>query len=103
MVTDIAALDGGSLEESLGTAEEPVLRAAEDVLESGDAPTPEEMAVMLEEEPEALVRIWNEKATILLDREADFLDNPSMSQAGERLASIGEVQGGTPPFKSSET
>ena len=82
LVTDIAALDGGSLEESLGTAEEPVLRAAEDVLESGDAPTPEEMAVMLEEEPEALVRIWNEKATILLDREADFLDNPSMSQAG---------------------
>ncbi|MGB1072584.1 MAG: SPOR domain-containing protein [Flavobacteriales bacterium] len=82
MVTDNVALEGVSPEEPVATAEEPVLRSVEDVLESGDAPTPEEMAAMLEEEPEALVRVWNEKATILLTREAGFLDSPSMSQAG---------------------
>ena len=81
LVADNVAPDGDSPEETLAVVEEPVLRAVEDVLESGDAPTPEEMAVMMEEEPEALVRIWNEKATILLDR-VDFLDSPNMSQAG---------------------
>ena len=66
-------------------AEEPVLRAVEDVLESGDAPTPEEMAAMLEEEPEALVRVWNEKATILLDRSPISSTIPACLRLGRCL------------------
>ena len=52
------------------------------ILAEQDAPTEEELAALLEKEPASLIAVWNEKAVVLLKEEADFLDNPDMTKAG---------------------
>ena len=57
-------------------------RTVSEVVEDGDVPTPEERSRMVEQEPQALAEVWNEKARMLLEQESQFLDSPSMVAAG---------------------
>ena len=57
-------------------------RTVSEVVAEGGVPTPEERSRMVEQEPQALAKVWNEKARMLLERESQFLDSPSMVAAG---------------------
>ena len=57
-------------------------RTVSEVVEDGDVPTLEERSRMVEQEPQALAKVWNEKARMLLEQESQFLDSPSMVAAG---------------------
>ena len=57
-------------------------RTVSEVVADGGVPTPKERSRMVEQEPQALAEVWNEKARMLLEQESQFLDSPSMVAAG---------------------
>ena len=69
---------------------------ADVAFDAGKAPDQAQLSLMLEEDEEAVVALWEEKLNRILVLESDFLDEPDMRKAGELFDLMEEVEAWSP-------
>ena len=69
---------------------------ADVAFDAGKAPDQAQLSLMLEEDEEAVVALWEEKLNRILVLESGFLDEPDMRKAGELFDLMEEVEAWSP-------